>query len=198
MVLISLYFTFQARIRLRPREASRLNRSQLQQIRKSFLPYTGSSQFEDDDLGEEENEEDENVMTCSPTIHFSTAHFKLPSEARAPAVSPRPTDLICKSTEEETISQSRGEELTLTVSNFLINLRNSSSLQISPPDEIIETITVTPLSIEKSTPTENFGCFKAFFRLFTKEVEPVANCQTVEGDFDFHVVYLLLYFKNLN
>nr|CDS32911.1 mitogen activated protein kinase kinase kinase [Hymenolepis microstoma] len=163
------------------RESSRLNRSQLQQIRKSFLPYTGSSQFEDDDLEEEESgEEEENIMTRSATIHISTAHFNPPLKARVSTISPRPSDLICKSMKEEAISPSRDEELALTVSNFLINLKHSSSLQIPSPDEIIESTTVTPLSIEKASPTENFGCFRAFFRLFTKEVESVVNHQIAE------------------
>ncbi|VDO04269.1 unnamed protein product [Rodentolepis nana] len=159
------------------RESSKLNRSQLQQIRKSFLPYTGSSQFEDDDLEEEENEEEEeNVMARSATIHISTAHFNPSLKARVSAISSRPNDLICKSMNEETISPSRNEELALTVSNFFINLKHSS-IQIPPLDETVEATTVNPLSTEETTPTESFGCFRAFFRLFAKEVESVVNRQ---------------------
>ncbi|KAM7534608.1 hypothetical protein Aperf_G00000107131 [Anoplocephala perfoliata] len=166
------------------REASKFNRPQLEQIRKSFLPYTGSSQFEDDDL-EEENEEtsEEKVMTRNSAAHFSTAHFKPPPpEALVLGVSNHPfadqNDLILKP--EDPISPLRGEELTLTVSNILINLRNSSSLQLSSPQDVIsDKSSVDPLSIENGSPREYFGCFRAFRRFFSKEAV-TGYCPMVE------------------
>lgn len=170
------------------REASKLNRPQFEQIRQSFLPYTGSSQFEDDDLEEEDGEtEEENVMTRNSAARFSTAHFKpppSPPEGPVLGVSNRSfadhNDSILKPKDQ--ISPLRSEELTLTVSNFLINLRNSSSLQMPSPQEISDKSSVGPLSIENASPKGYFGCFRAIRQFFSKNVD-TGYTPMVEGTF---------------
>ncbi|KAL5105866.1 Mitogen-activated protein kinase kinase kinase 12 [Taenia crassiceps] len=140
-------------------------------LRKSFLPYTESSQYDDDE------EEEENAMSRSQN-HFSTVHFK-PMVSRQPKViatiSDRPfagCGNISRLASPPPLEPKLDEQLTLSVSNFLLSLGESSPQHISSKCS-------TVASVEKRNHHENTGCFWAFLRLFLKD-ENSAFCQAVE------------------
>nr|CDS22203.1 mitogen activated protein kinase kinase kinase [Echinococcus granulosus] len=139
-------------------------------LRKSFLPYTESSQYDDDD-------EEENAMSKSHT-HFSTVHFKpiVSCQSKVVAsISDRPfagSGVIPRLESPPPLEPRLDEQLTLSVSNFLLNLETSSPQQVSSKG-------FTDTSVEKQNHHEYTGCFRAFLRFFMKDKDSV-SCQAAE------------------
>ena len=145
-------------------------------LRKSFLPYTGSSAYEDEDEVEEDEGREENVMSRSQT-HFSTALFNpmepcLPTEVAT--ISNRPfanSGISARPQKTLLLEPGVDEQLSLSVSSFL-RMRSLEGVSEHSPNDIS--------SDEKLNRREYLGCFRAFLRLFVKDENSVF-CRTVEG-----------------
>ncbi len=136
-------------------------------IRASFLPYTGSSQYEDDD--------DLTPPNQSPpaTVRFKQAAAAVAainqSEAIA-TITDRPFVGILEEISLQHELPSASETQTLSVSN----LSNLTPTKVQP--EVKQT--------NHPHIDEFLGCFRPFIRMFAKT--PVsASCESINGKFTF-------------